>query len=66
MYISNMIVTIFILIQCCSLSTRNDAVKRVEIPSAGALPKSRGTEKPEAMVDPDTNPLQIDNLKENL
>nr|XP_034332919.1 uncharacterized protein LOC105317929 isoform X15 [Crassostrea gigas] len=49
-----------------NLSTRNDAVKRVEIPSAGALPKSRGTEKPEAMVDPDTNPLQIDNLKENL
>lgn len=49
-----------------NLSTRNDAVKRVDIPSAGALPKSRGTEKPEAMVDPDTNPLQIDNLKENL
>lgn len=61
-----MIVTNFIFVKCCSLSTRNDAVKRVDIPSAGALPKSRGTEKPEAMVDPDTNPLQIDNLKENL
>lgn len=61
-----MIVTNFIFVQCCSLSTRNDAVKRVDIPSAGALPKSRGTEKPEAMVDPDNNPLQIDNLKENL
>ncbi|XP_078336761.1 uncharacterized protein LOC111100577 isoform X9 [Crassostrea virginica] len=49
-----------------NLSTRNDAVKRVDIPSAGILPKSRGAEKQEAMLDTDNNPLQIDNLKENL
>nr|XP_022288312.1 uncharacterized protein LOC111100577 isoform X8 [Crassostrea virginica] len=49
-----------------NLSTRNDAVKRVDIPSAGLLPKSRGAEKQEAMLDTDNNPLQIDNLKENL
>ncbi|XP_062613513.1 uncharacterized protein LOC134275261 isoform X1 [Saccostrea cucullata] len=48
------------------LSTRNDAVKRVEIPSAGNLPKSRGAEKVEPMIDSSKNPLQIDNLKENL
>ncbi|XP_048767957.1 uncharacterized protein LOC125674737 isoform X11 [Ostrea edulis] len=48
-----------------NLTTKNDAVKRVEIPSA-VHPKSRGTEKAEPMLNYGKNPLDIDNLKENL